>query len=334
MLYIGIKSGIEERAVPPLGVRLEALSLTTPDSFLKLPRALLDMLQASRISWQLLGKFRASVLFSTGGFVSVPATLAAWIRRVPIVIFLPDVVPGLTVRLTSRLARQIALSSSDTCPFFSPGSPLVVTGYPVRESFAATRRESARLELNLDPQDRLLLVMGGSLGAQAINEAIALRLPDLLEVTKIYHIAGKSNMERASRLAATLPESLARRYELVPTVDEKQIATVMFAADLAVTRAGASILGELPAAALPAIVVPLPAARVNQMENARALCSDGGCVVLSNQDAATGSLSQLILELMGDDNRLKQMSAAMAAKSRPSAAAEIGSLVLRAARAA
>ena len=284
-------------------------------------------------SLRLLRRFRPDVLFSTGGFVSLPATIAAIFRRTPIVIFLPDVSPGLTVRLTSHFATSMAVVDEATRDSLPSNRSIQVTGYPVRPVFRTLTRDAARERLGLSRGDKLLLVMGGSLGARSINQALAQHLSELLEAANVYHITGTTNLSAAEAAAEHLPPKLRQRYRLVASLGAEDIAAAMLAADLAVTRAGASILGELPAAALPAIVVPLPAPRVKQDENARALCAHGGCVVVEDYELDR-SLVPLVTGLLFDSDRLSQMSTAMAAQARPEAAQDIGRLILQAAEAA
>ena len=301
--------------------------LATPDSSVRTLVSLVDMMRAVFQCASRFRSFRPDAVLSTGGFVSVPAMLGAWVTRTPIVIFLPDIHPGTTVRLTARMARRLAVSTDDSLRYLPNPNRASVTGYPLRDSFLTLDRVAARSSAGLSNDDLQLLVMGGSLGAAAINRALATRLPDVLSVARVVHVCGSAHIDEMTAVRDRLPEDIRDRYRLTAQLDEAEMAAAMFASDLAITRAGASILGELPAAGLPAIVVPLPAARVGQEANAIALERHNACVVLSNDEAESGALVSLALTLLGDDDRRRSMAASMATLRRPAASDDIARIV-------
>jgi UDP-N-acetylglucosamine--N-acetylmuramyl-(pentapeptide) pyrophosphoryl-undecaprenol N-acetylglucosamine transferase len=326
-LYVGIQGGIEERIAPAHSIPLVTLKLTTPDGLLPTSIAALQMGFGVLRSLREFLRFRPQVLFSTGGFVSVPATVAAWLARIPVVVYLPDVRMGRSVALTAPFARRIAVTTDESLSFLK-SNKASVTGYPVRTGFLTMDRVKARERLGIGSEQRVVLVMGGSLGAQAINRAIVAGLPELLEESTVIHVCGPLNYTEVAAARSTLPEHLMSRYRLEPFFDEEDMAAAMFAADVAVTRAGASILGELPAAGLPAVVVPLPAARVHQDANATALSSRGACIILANHELANGSLTSLLLSVLTDKRRLGDMRSAMEEFARPNAADDIARIIV------
>ena len=331
LLYVGMKGGIEERIVPAHGIPLIALPLTTPEGLRRTAIAAVQIGIGTLRSLLALARFRPHVLFSTGGFVSLPATIAAWLARIPIVVYLPDVQMGRSVALSARFARRVAVTTQESTSF--PGSTKVtVTGYPVRRGFIDMDRAQARERLGLTPDERVLLVMGGSLGARAINQAVVVALPELLHAATIIHVCGIANYDEIAHVFDGLPSDIKGRYRLKPFLDEMDMAVAMFAADLAVTRAGASILGELPVARLPAIVVPLPAGRVHQDANATALSSRGGCVILANEELPAGGLAPLVHSLLEDSERRRTMRVALEQLSRPGAAEDIARIIISSAR--
>jgi UDP-N-acetylglucosamine--N-acetylmuramyl-(pentapeptide) pyrophosphoryl-undecaprenol N-acetylglucosamine transferase len=272
-------------------------------------------------------RFRPQVVFSTGGFVSVPATMAAWLARIPVVVYLPDVRMGRSVAFTAPFARRLAVTTDESLSFLK-SNKATVTGYPVRVGFTRVDRSTARRQLQIDQDEKVLLVMGGSLGARSINQAVVAGLAELLEASTIIHVCGAANYEDVNAVRNTLPRHLSSRYRLEPFLDEEDMAAAMFAADLAVTRAGASILGELPAAGLPGIVVPLPASRVHQDANGTALSSRGACEILANHELPNGSLINLILTMLADSDRLQKMRCAMEGFARPNAADDIARIII------
>jgi len=272
--------------------------------------------------------FRPQVLFSTGGFVSIPATVAAWLTRTPVVMFLPDVGPGKTIRHGMRLARRLTVSVPDSLVYLRRPDTAVVTGYPVRPAFLTLDRTTARTRMALQDGELQLLVMGGSLGAAAINQSIARGLLELLAVARVVHVCGPNHLAEMSKACEGLPSELRDRYRLSSTLDERDMATAMFASDLAITRGGASILGELPAAGLPAIIVPLPADRVGQRANAEALERHNACVIMSNHHASSGELVRNAIELLKASDLRATMARAMSALFRPNASRDIAGVVL------
>ncbi len=251
-----------------------------------------------------LRRFRPNVMLSTGGYGSFPPSVAARILRLPLVVFLPDVEPGLAVRAESRLATLIAAATEAALPRL-PAEKTVVSGYPVRDAFR-TPREDAREALGWPSGERVLLVAGATQGAQAINQAVWRALPRLCEAARVVHITGQAAADDAASERESLPESLRARYEPAPFRED--LPALMVAADLAVMRAGASTLGELPAAALPAILVPGTFAGGHQRENARWLADHGAAVVLEETDL--GTLEGRVLDLLHDDERRGEMAEA------------------------
>ena len=251
-----------------------------------------------------LRQFRPNVMLSTGGYGSFPPSVAARILRLPLVVFLPDVEPGLAVKAESRLATLIAAATEAALPRL-PAEKTVVSGYPVRDAFR-TPRESARTALGWGADERVLLIAGATQGAQAINGAVWEALEQLCERARVVHITGPAASGEAEAERTALPEPLRGRYEPAPFRED--LPALMVAADLAVMRAGASTLGELPAARLPAILVPGTFAGGHQRENARWLAERGAAVVLEEADIAT--LETHILNLLDDEERRGAMAEA------------------------
>ena len=280
--------------------------------------------QAAR---RLVCDFRPQVVLVTGGYASIPVGLSAWRERVPLVVFLPDVVPGLAVRLLSRLAARVATTTPDSARYL-PRNKVVVTGYPVRPALMEWTRAAARSHLGIAEEDRVLLVYGGSRGARNINRAIAAGLEAFLRQAVVIHICGQEGDEaELRRQAEGLPEALRARYRLFPFLHGDMPAALV-AADLAICRAGASVLGELPAVGLPAVLVPYP--YVHQDENADYLVRHGAAVKVADaglRDAQGRPDATALLEacsaILGDPLRRAEMAAAARRLARPGAAQAI-----------
>lgn len=252
----------------------------------------------------LLLRFRPHVVFVTGGYVSAPVGVAAWIARRPIVLFQPDIEPGWTQRLLGPLASRVCMTHPDSADRY--GGRAVVTGYPVRAIFKDLDQPlaRARLQLNGGPA---VLVTGAVRGARRINDCIAARLVEWLEAAQLVHVCGREDHPRLAAMRERLPPALQSRYRLYPFLGE-EMPTAMAACDVAVSRAGASTLGELPAAALPAVLVPLPEAGGHQRVNARILADRGAAVIVENDDVEA-ELFDAVIGLLAERERLAEMRA-------------------------
>jgi UDP-N-acetylglucosamine--N-acetylmuramyl-(pentapeptide) pyrophosphoryl-undecaprenol N-acetylglucosamine transferase len=271
-----------------------------------------------------LSEFGAEALLSTGGYTSFPVALAARSRNIPILLYLPDVFPGWAVRAIARLARRIAVTAPESLRRLPQGKT-VVTGYPVREEFWQVSRPEARQRLGLDAEEKVLFVAGASQGAHSINQAVANNLRSLLELCEVVHISGPADEQWLAGLAKELPKKLRARYHLHGYLHE-EFPWAMAAADLALCRAGASVLGELPAVGLPAILVPYPYAGAHQRLNARHLADNGAAEILDDDDLE--SMLSLVGGLLHDSARLDAMSQASRRLARPEAARNIARLIL------
>ena len=273
-----------------------------------------------------LRRFRPNVMLSTGGYGSFPPSVAARVLRLPLVVFLPDVEPGLAVRAESRLATLIAAATEAALPRL-PAGKTVVSGYPVRDAFRAPR-ERVREELGWSEDERVLLVAGATQGARAINRAVWQALPRFCEAARVVHITGEAASHEATSERRSLPEALRDRYEPAPFRED--LPALMVAADLAVMRAGASTLGELPAAGLPAILVPGTFAGGHQRENARWLAERGAALVL--EEADLDALEGRVLDLLHDDGRRDAMAEAARTTGHADGAERLAAILREVAR--
>jgi UDP-N-acetylglucosamine--N-acetylmuramyl-(pentapeptide) pyrophosphoryl-undecaprenol N-acetylglucosamine transferase len=272
--------------------------------------------------------FAPQVVLSTGGYASFPVALAARSRKIPLAVYLPDLYPGWAVRSIARLAQRVAVTAEESLDRL-PNGKGVLTGYPVREEFWQANRVDGRQRLGLDSEEKVLFVTGASQGAHSINLAVAGHLRGLLALCKVVHLCGNADETWLIGLRDELPQELRDRYHLFAYMHD-EIPWAMAAADLALCRSGASVLGELPAVALPAILVPYPYAGGHQRVNARYLADNGAAVILEDRDL--GSMLPLVGQLLHDVARLRSMSDAARRLARPDAADRIARLLLDLAR--
>ena len=318
------RSGIPFTTIPAAGVH--GISLRT------LPRNLWQLSRGVLASRQILREFKPDVLFFTGGYVAVPMALAGW--KVPSLLYVPDIEPGLALKTLARFADKIAITAEDSRRYFTrsgtgPGKRpehITLTGYPVRTELAQWTRQTARKELNLKEGSPVLLVLGGSKGARSINTAILANLPALVEVAQIVHITGELDWPNVEEKSKELSTSQAARYHAFPYLHE-QMGAALAAADLAVSRAGASTLGEYPLFGLPAILVPYPYAWRYQKVNAGYLVRHAGAVLLEDEKLSD-QLLPTIKDLLNQPQKLASMRSAMQKLSHPDAATQIGRQLL------
>ncbi|MCG8347852.1 MAG: glycosyltransferase [Chloroflexales bacterium] len=321
----------------------------------------------------LLRELRPAAILGTGGYVCVPLFIAAWMARIPTLIYLPDVVPGLAIHFLARIATCVACNVADSATYLRiakyelrlentnaqtnrVNSKLVVVGYPVRAALFNQNKATCRIAFGLDDDLPVLLVYGGSRGARSINQAVAMLLPDLLERSQIIHVCGCEGDEQFLHDAANrLPSELRTRYRLYPYLESGDLATAKApdddqgisssihavaksmvrafgAADLALCRSGASTLAELPAAALPAVLVPYP--YVHQDENADYLVRRGAAIKVADPDMLgsgrpqDGPLFQSICSLLDNRCKRQRMAEKSHALARPDAARLLANVLL------
>jgi UDP-N-acetylglucosamine--N-acetylmuramyl-(pentapeptide) pyrophosphoryl-undecaprenol N-acetylglucosamine transferase len=323
LLYLGQAGGIEEGLAQRAGVPFAAIE--TGQIRGRAPwdaaRNLARMQRGAAEASDQIRRFKPDALFVTGGYVAAPVAWAAWRAGLPVLIYLPDLEPGLEIRMTSRMARSVAVTCPETARFF-PGKA-VVTGYPVRPELWAVDREAARAALGLAADLPVLLVFGGSRGARSINRALVAALPELLPHCQVVLISGQLDwpwIEEALK-TETLPEDLRGRLHAYPYLHD-EMTQALGAADLVVARAGASVLGEFPALGLPAILVPYPHAGRHQYINA-AYLADRDAAQIVDDDRLAAALAPSVLALLQNPARLAEMSRAASALARPDAADRI-----------
>lgn len=325
LLWVGGEGGMEEDLVSRAGYQLRTLPAAGLHGvgLLQLPRNFIQLARGYLAARRLLGEFKPEVLFFTGGFVAAPVAIAGF--RVPTLAFVPDIQPGFTLRLIARFADFIAVVAEETRQFFTKSERVRVTGYPLRSEFTRWKRADAIKHFDLENGLPTLLVFGGSKGARSINKALIGGLRTLLQEMQIIHVTGLGNWEAVEVAMKSLPADLAGRYHAFSYL-HGDMGAAFAAADLAVCRAGASTLGELPQFSLPAILVPIPFREHLQHVNAAYLKDRGAAEVLPDGEMQ-GSLVDAILELVHDRQRLRRMSTAMSALAKPNAATHIAELL-------
>ncbi len=265
---------------------------------------------------KIIREFKPDVVAGFGGYAAFAGVMAGAVCRCPVMIHEQNAVPGAANKLLGKVAKKICLSMPESAAYFAAGK-VVATGNPVRSGIMASGRVRS-----YTPLRRHLLVVGGSQGARALNEAIIKILPALKAAdVEIWHQTGDldADMVKAAYAAADYDEDKARVEPFV--VD---MAEAYAWADLGLMRSGASSVAELAVARLPAVLIPFPFATHNhQLHNARFLSEAGAAVLVEQKDLSNTDLGERIITLLGDAQELQRMSAAGEALGRPQAAGEV-----------
>ncbi|GAB3554255.1 undecaprenyldiphospho-muramoylpentapeptide beta-N-acetylglucosaminyltransferase [Arthrobacter tumbae] len=329
VVAVGTAAGMETRLVPAAGFRLETIERVPMPrrpsvDLLKLP---VRLVRAVRQALKIIDAAQADVVVGVGGYVSTPLYVAAWIRRIPVVIHEANARPGLANRLGARSARSVAVAFRGTG---LPGEEWV--GMPMRREIStldrAAARRDARAGLGLDPDRATLIVTGGSSGAASINRAVAEAAPTLADGSvpvQVLHITGRGKQ-------VTGPDGAllaAGGYRQVEYVDGME--NVYAAADLLLARAGAATVSEVAAVGLPAVFVPLPHGNGEQRRNAAELVGVGGALMIDDARLTADWLLTEALPLVQDRERLENMSAAAAPLGVRDADTRMAKLIIEAA---
>jgi len=308
---VGSPKGLEGELIPAQGYELRHVpAYQLPRSIgLDLARTPTRMLRSMRVGREVLDDVAADVVVGFGGYVAVPAYLAAWRRRTPIVIHEVNVPPGVANRLGMRFTDHVAVGF----PFQPEISSLLrdarVVGVPLRRGIAgldrAARRAEARAHFGLDPHAPTLFVFGASQGARSINVAMSAAAKALTAAgVQVLHVMGARNDPVA------IPDGLPAPYVTVPYLSEMELGYA--AADLVLCRGGAMTLAEVTTVGLPAIYVPLPYGNGEQRRNALPVVQAGGGLLVDDADLSPDWISRTVVELANDRARLAGMAAVAA----------------------
>jgi UDP-N-acetylglucosamine--N-acetylmuramyl-(pentapeptide) pyrophosphoryl-undecaprenol N-acetylglucosamine transferase len=328
VLWVGGRGGMEESLVTRLEIPFTSIPAAGVHGvgLRTMPGNIWKLIKGFFASRGILKRFKPDVLFFTGGYVAFPMAVAAVSK--PSVLFVPDIEPGLALKALARFADQIALTTQTSQEYFTSPSKLTVTGYPVRPSLKSWSRDEALEYFGFNGSLPTLTVAGGSKGARSINNALVEILPTLLEEMQVIHLTGHLDWEEVESKTRDLSPESAKRYQAFPYLHE--IGAALAAADLIVSRAGASTLGEYPIFGLPAILVPYPYAWRYQKINAAYLADRGAAVVLRDEKLEQELFDQ-IHALITNKTKLAQMSQAMSSLATPNAAQKIAKMISAAA---
>lgn len=274
------------------------------------------------------------VVISKGGFGSVPVVIAARMMDIPIIIHESDSKPGRANVFASRFATRIGIAFAAAAPHFPKKAQehIALIGIPVRREVSRPEPEGAKQELGLDENAATVFIVGGSTGSARINETVLTALPDLVAFANVIHQTGKKEIDSVKSTSAIIlaHNKHAGRYHPFPYLSAQSIRRAAGAADVIVSRAGATAIAELSLWGKPAILIPIPESiSHDQRTNAYAYAHTGAAVVLEESNMTPHVLASEIQRLSSDKGVAKEMGARGAAFMRGDAARVIAEEALR-----
>ena len=290
--YIGSKQGIERQLIEPLdGVTYHAISTGKLRRYVSVENMKdpFKVLKGVFDAWRIIGKVKPNIVFSKGGFVSVPVVVAARMRRVPTIIHESDMTPGLANKLATKFAKKIVTTFPETINYL-PQAKTEHVGAVIREDLFAGSQEAAYKWTTLHKDKPIILIMGGSIGSLKINYVIRENLDHLLEKYQIIHICGTGNIDENIHVEGY------RQYEYV----NEELKDILAISDYVVSRAGANAIFEFLALHIPMLLIPLPlsASRGDQIDNAKSFVNSGFAHMLMEEDITTESFERAIEKLI------------------------------------
>ena len=323
---VGTSRGLEVRVVPEAGYPLELVPpVPLPRTFsADLFRVPGRLRAARRAALEVVDRIQPDVVVGFGGYVSVPAYLAARSRKLPIVVHEGNALPGVANKLGARISSHVATSFPET-----PLAHAHYIGLPIRRMIStldrAALRAQARQSFELDPDLPTLLVTGGSQGARRLNQSVSAAQPALAEAgVQVLHVVGPKQEVQVS------PSPGAPPYHVMSYVDRMDLAYA--AADLVVCRAGANTVTEVAAVGLPAVFVPLPFGNGEQALNARPVVDAGGGLLVDDAALTPEWVTATVPDLMADRDRLSAMGRAAADLIPRDADEQLAAMILEAGR--
>ena len=289
--YIGSYDGIEKKLIEELHIPYYGISSGKLRRYFDVKNFTdpFKVLKGYGQAKKLMKTLKPDVVFSKGGFVSVPVVLAAKHRHIPVIIHESDMTPGLANRLALPSATKVCCNFPETISHLPEGKA-VLTGSPIRQELLKGSKEAALKFCGFSEEKPVLLIIGGSLGAVAVNNAIRGILPDLLKDFQVIHLCGKGKLDTSLEGTKGYVQ-----YEYI----QDELADLFALADICVSRAGANAICELLALRKPALLIPLSAnaSRGDQILNADSFKRQGFCEVLKEEDLTPSLLLETIQKL-------------------------------------
>lgn len=330
-LFIGTQRGLESKLVPKAGYDIKYIDIQgfNRKNLLKNVSVIAKLIKSRMDCRKIIREFKPDCVVCTGGYVSGPVIMAAAKEGVPSLIHEQNVYPGLTVKGSEKYAHYLAVSFDETVNLMSAKEKCVVTGNPIRTQILDANKEEARKKLGIDKP--FVLVFGGSLGAQRINETMLQIIPRLKQNGNVKLLFGTGERNYESIRSAVSKMGISEddeNIEIVPYIDN--MAEVMSAADVVVARSGAITVSELAALGKPSVLIPSPnVVRNHQEQNAREFEKNGAAEVITEAGLTADVLYKKVTELLEDETKLNEMSDNLIKMAKTDALPKIYELMIK-----
>jgi len=321
ILFIGAQGHMEEQLVPKAGFELRCLKvagMVRGKSFSSIKKNIGTVVQTAKAvsaCKKIIRDFGADVIIGTGGYACFPALMAGSMMGIPTCVHESNAMPGLTTRLLSGRVDRVLVCFGESAKHYKNTEKVETVGMPVRREFIDTQRQQARKELGLSPDEPVVLSAFGSLGAKVMNETVAQMFA--LEQKEGYpfrhiHATGKYGWQWMPEKVASCGVELSGNDRIDMREYVYNMPTVMAAADVFISRAGASSCNEIAASGTPSVLIPSPNVTDNHQEkNARVLADHGGAVLLLEKDCTAEKLYAQVKALLADRKRCGEMASAL-----------------------
>lgn len=275
--------------------------------------------------------FMPDAIFAKGGYGSAPAVFVGWLFRIPVIIHESDIIPGAANKLLAVFSKKIIVSFDATLRFFS-ARKTIVAGNPIRESLFSLAPENPREVLKIKSERPIVFILGGSQGAQQINNLVILALPEFLKKYEIIHQCGEQNYADLRKEAFVEIKNKEDRalYHLYPVLDEIEMASAYYISDVIVSRAGSGAIFEIAAAGKPSVLIPLAdSAGDHQEKNAEAYEKEGAAIILGDKNLMPHMVLSEVEYIIDNPKKAKEMSASAKRFAKPDAAQRIAAEIFK-----
>lgn len=334
VMYAGTPGGIEARLVPEAGLELKGFEAGgfNRNHPLTLPKSLAKIQKSTKAARAWFNQIQPDAVVGFGGYVCIPVARAAEQMNIPVVVHEQNSVMGMANAYLAKRAQAVCLTYEHAGQALADKTKMHITGNPVRAQVFDATRESGRAHFSIPEDALMLLITGGSLGARHLNSALANLKDTLLAYENLYivHITGPKELDSVKEALNLTPDEQAR-WQLLGYTDH--MGDAMAAADLIVSRAGATSLAEISARALPALLVPFPyATEDHQTMNAQACVEAGAAKMIADADVESEQFAQTLCELIESAEQRQSMQEAAGQRKTMEAAERLADIVMNVAQ--
>ncbi|MCX7710927.1 MAG: undecaprenyldiphospho-muramoylpentapeptide beta-N-acetylglucosaminyltransferase [Clostridia bacterium] len=307
IIFVGTQKGLETKLVPREGFELKTIRVRgfrrklSMDTFVTIKELFQGILEARKV----IREFKPDVVIGTGGYVCGPVVFNASLMKIPTMIHEQNAFPGVTNRILSRFANAVAISFKESTKYFKNAKKLVLTGNPIRNEVLMAERTLARQKLKISSDAQLVVIFGGSRGAEKINESVVQMALEHYKASdcNVIFAPGEAQYEK---IVTMLGNQVPQTFSVAPYI--YNMGEVLAASDLVICRAGAITISELTALGIPSIIIPSPYVTANHQEhNARALEEQGAAVVILEKNLNGNILYQQMTDLVKNKEQLGKM---------------------------